>query len=73
MEGNVLRWIAEWLRDRKLQVQLNRHRSGWMEVRSGALQGSVLGPFIFTIFFGNIDEYGLCEMHKFADNRKIPS
>ena len=35
IQGNVLRWIAEWLEDRKQRVQLNGHRSGWTEVRSG--------------------------------------
>ena len=50
MEGygiheNVLRWIAEWLENRKQRVQLNGHRSGWTDVRSGIPQRSVLGPF----------------------------
>ena len=35
IQGNALRWIAEWLEDRKQQVQLNGHRSGWREVRNG--------------------------------------
>ena len=50
IQENVLRWIAEWLRERKQQLQLNGHRLGWMEVRSGVLQRSVLGPLLFTIF-----------------------
>ena len=69
--GNVLRWIAEWLEDRKHRVQLNGHRSGWTEVRSSVPQGSVLGLLPFTIFTDDIDEELLCELSKFADDTKI--
>ena len=66
IQGNVLRWIAEWLEDRKQRVQLNGHKSGWTEVRSGVLQGSVLGQLLFTIFIEDINEEILCEISKFA-------
>ena len=47
IQESVLRWIAKWLEDRKQLVQLNEHRSGWTEARSGVPQGSVLGPHFF--------------------------
>ena len=51
-------------------MQLDGHRSGWTEVRSGVPQGCVLGPLLFTIFIDNIDEEVLCEIFKFADDTK---
>ena len=33
ISGNVSRWIAEWLGDRKQRVQLNGYRSGWTEFK----------------------------------------
>ena len=49
-------------------MQLNGHRSGWTEVRSGIPQRSVLGPLLFTIFIVDIDEEVLCENFKLAYN-----
>ena len=66
--GNALRWIAEWLEDRKQSVHLKGHRSGWTEVRSGVLQGYVFGQLLFTIFM--TDEEVLREFSKFADDTK---
>ena len=73
IQEDVLRWTAEWLGDRKQRVQLNGDRSGWMEVRSGVAQGSVLGSLLFTIFIDDINEEVLCEISKFADDTKIAS
>ena len=52
-------------------MQLNIHKLGWKEVRSGVQQGSVLGLLLFTIFIDDIDEKVLCEISKFADDTKI--
>ena len=71
IQENVLRWLAKWLEDRKQRVQLNEHRSGWTEVRSGAPQGSVLGPLLFTFFIDDRDEETFFEISKFADDTKI--
>ena len=65
IQGNVLKWIADWLEDRKQRLQLNGHKSGWTEVRSAVPQGTVLGT-LFTIFIDDIDEEVLCEISKFA-------
>ena len=51
-------------------MQLNGHRSGWTEVRSGVPQGSVLGTLHFAIFIDDIDDEVLCETSEFADDTK---
>ena len=71
--GECFKWIVEWLEYRKQRVQLNGQRSGWIEVRSSVLQGSVLGPILFTIFIDVIVEEVLCEISKYADDTKIVS
>ena len=47
--------------------------SDWTEVRGGVLQGSVLGPLLFTILIYDINEKVLYEIYKFSDDTKIAS
>ena len=54
-------------------MHLNRHTSGWTDVRSRVPQGSLLGPLHFAIFIDDIDEEVLCEVSNFADDTKIVS
>jgi len=69
--GNVLKWIQDWLSNRKQRVVLNGCFSEWRDVISGVLQGSVLGPLLFIIYIKDIDDCVVGKILKFEDDTKI--
>ena len=49
-------------------MELTGHTSDWTKVRNYVQQGSILGPFLFTIFINDINDKVLFEISEFADN-----
>ena len=50
---------------------INGKASQWIEVDSGVLQGSILGPLLFIIFINGIDEGIISDILKVADDTKL--
>jgi len=67
----VLRWIENWLLNRKQRVCIDGYQSSWQSVLSGVPQGFVLGPVLFLIFINDLDSGIVNHILKFADDRKV--
>ena len=71
IDGELLRWIKEWLSGRRQRVVIYGQYSSWIDVLSGVPQGQVLGSELFVIFINDIDESLGCNILKFAEDTKI--
>ena len=71
IEGDLLRWIASFLKDRQMRVCIKGHVSQPRRVLSGVPQGSVLGPLLFLIYINSVASQLTCQYKIFADDLKI--
>ena len=71
IKGQTIRWIENWLNNRKQRVMINGVTSDWSRVTSGIVQGSVMGPNLYVLFSSDIDIDTTCTVAIFADDTKI--
>ena len=56
---------------RKMKVYVRGSCSNWIDVISGVLRGSVLGPLLFLIFVHDLPDWVRNSIKMFADDMKI--
>jgi ribonuclease P/MRP protein subunit RPP40 len=71
INGQIYKWIENWLSQQSQRVQLAGFSSDWVEVKSGVPQGSVLGTILFLIYINDIDDGISSKILKFADDTKL--
>ena len=73
IEGSLLRFFVNYLKDRYQRVVIKNEQSGFLRVNSGVPQGSIIGPTLFILFLNDITE-GLSEgtdITMYADDTKV--
>ena len=66
--GTTLNWINAFLCFRQQRVVVNGIKSDWAPVVSGVLQGTVLGPLLFSLYINDISADIESEIRLFADD-----
>ena len=71
MGNSIIKWIEQWLTDRKQRVVVDGEVSSWKSVLSGVPQGSVLGPIVLLVYINDLEEGVTGSILKFADDTKL--
>ena len=71
IEGLALKWIKEFLTNRRQRVRVNDSTSSWKPVISGIPQGSILGPILFTLYVNDIPAQLQSIISMYADDTKL--
>ena len=71
IRGNLLQWIESFLKHRTFKVRANGSYSTSREVKSGVVQGSVLGPLLFVAYIGDLSNLIKVSISLFADDTKM--
>ena len=69
MPINLIDLIRAWLSERKYYVTVNGKCSMFYDLQSGIIQGSILGPFLYSIYMSPL--FDISELTSFADDNYI--
>jgi endonuclease/exonuclease/phosphatase family metal-dependent hydrolase len=73
VDGTLLKFIKNYLKNRKQRVVINNEYSDYLPVLSGVPQGSIIGPILFVLFINDLPD-GLSagtDLALYADDTKI--
>ena len=72
IDGNMLRWIHNFLADRKIQVKIGNQTSDQHPLQNGCPQGSVISPILFNAIINTLRDHLLKQigirLSQFADD-----
>ena len=68
IRGDILKWIKNFLDNRKQSVVTNGFHSCTIPVSSGVQQGFVLGPILFLAYLNDLPEHVRSRVRLFADD-----
>lgn len=71
INGNMLKWIDNYLYDRVQRVVLDGFHSNFRPITGGIPQGSVLGPFLFLLYINDISNNLVNNTRLFADDNSL--
>ena len=74
IKGIALRWIETYLKEREQYVMAGGEKSGRTWCTYGVPQGSVLGPFLFSVYVSPIAELILShgvQFHQYANDTQL--
>jgi hypothetical protein len=66
--GELLKWISDYLENRKQRVVINGVHSEWLAILAGVPQGSILGPLLFLVYVNDIVIDIKSDIYLYADD-----
>ena len=71
IRGNLLRWLSDYLSDRRQRVVIPRAFSSIAKIQAGVPQGSIIGPLCFLVYINDIVSDIGSNINLFADDTSL--